>query len=456
MAKHQKMKLVFSLIFLTLFIGCAPTAFDKNDLIIQNVNLIDVASGKIQEHMDVIVRDSKVLDIHSYDSLADAKAIEKIDGTDKYLIPGLWDMHVHIQDSSYLKMFLNFGIVGIRDMGGCASKPTDGCESLCSEKLANWRELVKTGQLEGPNLYIAGPVLSGTGWPSSLPANNIYEVQIGIQKLVELDVDFVKVYDKIPAETYREIARLCKLNNLDFAGHASESLLLSEISEMGQKSIEHIREQILFCFTNDPNELETFLEADNYSQDDKAFVKPWIDDAEIAIEAFKRNETWFVPTMVVQYANQRYNDSLWVNNPLRKQLPDSVNKGFTEHLTHSFENPDKNGYLLYWIALNKLVKRFNENKIGLLAGTDMACEGGIPGFSLHEELQLLNSAGLTPLEALKTATINPAKFLNLPFNGQIKESFYADMILLNANPLEDIKNTLSINMVIRNGNIIKN
>lgn len=449
------MKLAYSILILILSNGCASNSAETFDLIIQNVNLIDVETGEIHKGMDVIVNESKIIQIQNHDSPRGVQASERVNGIGKYLIPGLWDMHVHIQDSTYLNMFLNYGIVGVRDMGGCVSKPTDGCESLCPEKLVSWRELVKTGEMIGPDMYIAGPVLTGTGWPTSLPANTIIQVQGSFEKLLQLDVDFVKVYEKIPADAYREIARLCKLNNIDFAGHVSESLLLSEVSDMGQKSIEHIREQILFCFTNDPDELEAFMVADSYTQEGRDFVKPWMEDADKAIEAFKRNDTWFVPTMATQYATQRYNDSIWINHSIRKQLPETVNKGLAEHMDRMRHNPDKIGNSLYWMALKKLVKRLNDNNIGLLAGSDMACEGSLPGFSLHEELQLLTEAKLTPLEALQTATINPAKFLNLPLKGQIKESFYADMILLNANPLESIKNTLSINLVIRNGRVLK-
>jgi imidazolonepropionase-like amidohydrolase len=117
------------------------------------------------------------------------------------------------------------------------------------------------------------------------------------------------------------------------------------------------------------------------------------------------------------------------------------------------ENPDKKGDLLWWMAHKKLVKRFNDEGIGLLAGSDIACEGGIPGFTLHEELKHLVDSGLSPLQALQTATINPAKYFDLKSTGQIKENFKADLILLEKNPLKSIKNTLSINKVFKNGKV---
>ncbi len=422
-------------------------------MIISNVNVIDVASGNIVENQDILIDDSKIVAVLNSSKNSDISN-QKIDGKGKYLIPAFWDMHVHMQDSSYLKMFLDYGIVGVRDMGGCVSIPTDSCESLCPDILNKWKEEIKKGQLEGPGLYIAGSNLSGTGWPTSLAATSIEEVQNNFEIILNNQVDFVKVYENIPADAYREIARLCKIHNLDFAGHVSESLLLSEISDLGQKSIEHIREQILYCFTNDPDELESFMVEDSYTKEDREFVKPWIEDTQNAIEAFKRNKTWYVPTMTTQFATQRYNDSAWIHHSLRKKLPKSVNEGLIQHLEAMKEYPDILGHTLYWLALKKLVKRFNDQGVGLLAGSDIACEGGIPGFSLHDELRLMvEEAGLSPIEAIKTATINPATYFGLISNGQIKEGFIADLILLEKNPLENINNTLLINAVIRNGKI---
>jgi hypothetical protein len=441
------------LISFILILGCKS---EKNDidLLITDVNIVDVKTGEIINNQDVLIVDAKIVAIinsneNSYDH------VQKIDGNGKYLIPAFWDMHVHIQDVSYLKMFLDYGILGVRDMGGCVSSATDGCESLCPEILNTWKKDIENDQLEGPILYISGPPLSGTGWPTSLSATSVEEVQNNFETILSSQVDFVKVYENIPADAYREIARLCQIHKLDFAGHVSESLLLSEISDLGQKSIEHIREQILYCFTNNPDELESFMVEDAYTNEGREFVKPWIEDTQKAIEAFKRNKTWFVPTMTAQFATVRHRDSIWIHNPLRQKLPMSVNNGFEQHMERMRNTTDAKGYYLWWMALKKLVKRLNDEGVGLLAGSDMACEGGIPGFSLHDELGLMvEEAGLSPLQALQTATINPAKYFNLEHQGQIKTGFMADLILLEKNPLESISNTLLIKSVIRKGKLI--
>lgn len=439
------------LILLISFIGCKYQS-PEVDLIISNVNIIDVISGDIAENQDVIIDDSVIIEIVG-SKQSGLSARHNLNGTGKYLIPALWDMHVHIQDSTYLKMFLNYGVLGVRDMGGCVNQPTDGCESICAEYLNEWKNAISEGTMVGPQLYIAGTQLSGTGWPTSFSVLHREDVGSAFQHNLINGVDFIKVYEKIPWESYLEIARLSKHYNLDFVGHVSEPYLLSNILDLGQKSIEHIREPILYSFTRDSLELEHFMIADEYTDEDREFVKPWIDDAENVVDAFKRNNAWFVPTMTVQFARQRHHDSIWINNPERIKMPQSVNKGLTAYLSQMEENLDKKGDSLWWMALNKLVKRFNDEGIGLLAGSDSACEGGIPGLSLHEELKLMVDAGLSPLKALQTATINPIKYFEIDSAGEIKENYMANLILLESNPLVSIENTLKINAIIRNGKV---
>ncbi len=442
-------------ILFTLFLSGCKKQLSEVDLIISNVSVIDIVSGNIIENQDVIIDNSLIIDI------TDSKrnhltALHIVNGNGKYLIPSLWDMHVHIQDSTYLKMFLDYGIMGVRDMGGCIKYPTDGCESLCAEKLNEWKNAILEGTQIGPQLYIAGTQLSGTGWPTSFSVSTANEVRQAFEKNLKNNVDFIKVYEKIPWESYQEISKLSKHYNLDFVGHVSEPFLLSDLLDLGQKSIEHIREPILYSFTKDSIELENFMVADHYSLEDREFVKPWIDDANHVIDAFKRNNAWFTPTMAVQYARSRYRDEKWINHPLRNQMPESVNKGLKTHMLQMEQNEDKKGDVLWWMALNKLVKRFNDEGIGLLAGSDSACEGGLPGFTLHEELKHMVDAGLSPLNALQTATINPIKYFEINSAGEIKKNYVANLVLLDKNPLESIENTLTINTIIRNGKVYSN
>ncbi|MFV1884960.1 MAG: amidohydrolase family protein [Balneola sp.] len=439
------------ILLLTLILtSCTP----KYDLVIRDVNIIDINNGEITKG-DVLIKDSSIVEINKPNAIS-KRTIRTIDASDNYLIPALWDMHVHIQDSTYFSMFLDYGITGVRDMGGRVDNPTDGCESLSPEYMSEWKNTIKNGILDGPQLFIAGTHLSGTGWPTSFPVSSKEDIKNAFDQNLRDKVDFIKVYEKISWESYQEIARLSEQYNLDFAGHVSEPFLLSDILDLGQKSIEHIREPILYSFTNDSMVLENFMVEDNYTKEDREFVKPWIDDAENVIDAFKRNKAWFTPTMSVQLARSRFQDDEWINHPLRNQMPSSVNEGMHNHLKAMMASQDHKVDSLWWMALTKLVKRFSNEGIGLLAGSDASCEGGLPGYSLHEELFLMvEEAGLSPLEALQTATTNPAMYFDLKNYGQLKESYYADLLLLANNPLENIRNTLSIKSVIKKGKVVR-
>ncbi|NER09828.1 Dihydroorotase [Muriicola jejuensis] len=443
----MKFKVLF---FILLLLSCTP----EFDLLIRDVNVIDMESGVILRR-DVLIRDSLIVEIAAPHS-ASRSAAKILEGSGHYLMPGLWDMHVHIQDSTYLSMFLDYGITGVRDMGGCVQRPTDGCESLCPTHLNCWKKAIQEGTLEGPQLVIAGRQLSRTGWPTAHSVSTEEDVGKAFAQNLRDEVDFIKVYEDIPWESYQEIARLAKQHHLDFAGHVSEPFLLSDILDLGQKSIEHMREPLLYSFTGDSLELEQFMEADGYTEEDREFVQPWIADAEEVVRAFQLNKAWFTPTMAVQYARLRYEDKQWIHHPLRKRMPPSVNAGMQAHLRARMASPDQKGDSLWWMALSRLVKRFSTVNIGMLAGSDAACEGGLPGYSLHEELFLMvEGAGLTPLEALRTATVNPAAYFALGRQGQVRETYYANLLLLSHNPLENIRNTQTIKAVIKNGRLVR-
>lgn len=449
---YLKMGNIRVLFLSLLFVSCHLQR--KGDVLISNTNIIDIETGKVFKG-DVLVKDSVILTISKPNTIS-FHDLQFIDGTDHYLIPGLWDMHVHIQDSTYLSMFLDYGVTGVRDMGGCVNIPTDGCESVCPEILNRWKVAMEEDLMNGPTLFIAGTQLSGTGWPTSLPVATREEVTNAFRQNLQDQVDFIKVYEEIPWESYQEIARLAKQHHLDFVGHVSEPFLLSDILDLGQKSVEHIREPLLYSFTDDPSELEDFMVADGYTYDDREFVQPWIEDANNVIESFKKNQAWFTPTMAVQYARLRFQDTQWIAHPERKRMPASVNEGMNQHLMRMKNSRDYEGDLLWWQALTKLVKRFSNENIGLLAGSDAACEGGIPGYSLHEELILMvEEARLSPLGALQTAIINPCTYFGLKYNGKIQDGYCADLVLLKENPLENIRNIHSIKAVFKKGKVVR-
>lgn len=435
--------------------SCSQKSSVNCDILIKNISIVNVEDGSLLTAQDVLISGDTIQGIFQTGQIA-AISKNSLNGTGKYLIPGLWDMHVHIADSSFLNLFIRYGVTGVRDMGGNVQQCTNGCESLSPIKIKQWKYLIKANIIPGPEIYFSGPPLSGTGWPTSLPATSIKEMESSIDKLISLNVDFIKVYEKIPLDVYFEISKKAKSLKLDFAGHLPEDVLLSQASMAGQKSIEHIREVLLLCFAEDRYALEDFMSKDNYSAEDVKYVSKWIDDCDKAINEFKRNNTWITPTLTVEKSKIRYNDSAWVNDELRELLPTPIYMSFQLYLTEkrNLSKNEKKSEILWWETQIKLVEFLHKKGVGILAGTDAACQGGIPGFSLHNELSFLVDCGLSPLEALQTATLNPAKYFDRINSVKIIEKGrYADLVLLDKNPLINIESTKAISSVIAKGNL---
>ncbi len=445
------MKGFFLLLFsFSVFIG------HTQDLLIKHINIIDVNNNEIQYGRTILISNGKIQKI-SKRSIKTNNAVV-INGKGKFIIPGLWDMHVHTADSSYLKLFIINGVTGIRDMGGAAINANNGCESIGLEKLMIWRKLIQSGLLIGPRMFFSGPPVSNTGWPTSININTPESAQNAVRKLKELGVDFIKVYEDIPLDTYLALAKEAKASGLSIAGHVPvKTVSLIEASNAGHRSIEHIRDPLLLCFTDNREEVLRFFKEDDWSKTDIEWgLKQFEQNADV-IQAFKKNKTWLVPTLTVEWAKVAIRDSLFVNSERRRILPESVREAFDNYVAKKLilTSKERKSDSLWWATQKLLVKKMHQERIPFMAGTDCACEGGIPGYSLHKELELFVDAGLTPFEALQTATINPIKFLNMTDSlGTVEIGKIADLVILDRNPIENISATQLIFSVIKNGQLI--
>lgn len=448
-------KTTVSLILISLFTFFIINGYSQ-DILIKQVNIIDVSNNQIQYNKTVLISNKKIRKISSRPFRA--KNAVTVNGKGKFLIPGLWDMHVHTVDPAYLNLFIINGVTGIRDMGGAATNINNGCESINHEILMNWRKNIRAGVLMGPRMLISGPVVSNTGWPTSINIKTPEDARNAVAKLKGAGVDFIKVYEAIPLEAYKTLAMEAKAVGLSIAGHVPmETVSLVEASNAGQRSIEHIRDPLLTLFTDDREELLQFFRNDNWSAKDIEWGLKQFEQGGAVIAAFKKNQTWLVPTLTVESVKVNIRDKNFVEDTTRELLPLSVQQGFKDYVTKklALSDKDRKSDSLWWITQKLLVKRMHKEGIPLMAGTDCACEGGIPGYSIHKELELFVDAGFTPVEALQTATINPIKFLKMTDSlGTVDVGKIADLVILDRNPLENISATRSIFAVIVNGQLI--
>ena len=410
-------------------------------LAITHVTVIDATGGPSQPDMTVVITDDRITKLGKTGKIGVPKGAKVVNGTGKFLIPGLWDMHVHlsITTEASLPAFVANGITGVRDMGGDLGQ-IDG-----------WRKSIAAGFLVGPRIVRAGPLVDGPKKTAMyrLTVNNPTEARQAVISLKQQGVDFIKVHNRVPRDAYLALADECRKQGLTFVGHIPRGISAEEASEAGQKSIEHT---------------ETLIEAAAYQQGSTAkspeqALDTYAPERRRALFAlFVKNGTWYCPTLI-EYNNFAFEtDPSVLDDPRQKYLAPATK----EYIEKFFPIPSRNTPVeeyaprrAIYQRLLGLVGEMQRAGVGLLAGTDPPARGVFPGFSLHDELALLVRAGLTPMEALQAATRNPAKFLGkLDSLGTIEKGKIADLVLLEANPLEDIHNTRRVAAVVLGGKFI--
>ncbi|HEY6767016.1 MAG TPA: amidohydrolase family protein [Candidatus Sulfotelmatobacter sp.] len=419
-------------------------------LIIDDVTIVDTNGGPAQSHRTVIVRDGTILKITSArDRSSKTLAVVHVDGRGKFLIPGLWDMHVHMMFGDWfprgkevtLPLFIANGITGVRDMGGEL------------ETLQQWRKEIAAGTLMGPRMWISGPMLDGPHprFPSSIAIKTPEDGRRAVDDLKRRGADFIKLQSLIPRDAVFAIADEARKENISFVGHVPDAVRASEASNAGQKSFEHL----IGIFEGSSPLEDEFLKGSKGPGKFLASYDPAKAHALFALLA--KNHTWQCPTLVWERGGNLIEETDFARDGRAKYVPgywkDVTWKRFTNQIVHEFNSDDLATRKRFVEKELEVVDEMHRAGIPFLAGTDTPPGVYVfPGFSLHEELQRFVAAGFTPMEALQTATLNPARFLGMEDRmGTIEKGKLADMILLDANPLDDIRNTQKIAAVFANG-----
>ena len=458
-------KLLPLFLFFLILTNCkSDEVFFDNAICIENISTIDAESG-LKENQTLVIKDGKIYKIFQSNQVKLSNKNTIINGNGKYIIPGLWDAHIHFAfleelAPNMLDLFLGYGITSVRDTGGQI------------EFVKKWKDKANSDTLNYPRVMIAGPLLDGKynvydgsdPWHPHLSTKNntVQSVEQQVHYLDSLDVDLFKAYEMLTPNQFKKITELARKKGLKVTGHVPLSMDVISASNAGLNSMEHMRNLEMSCASNADELLkertELLKNSNNLSgaalrskihrtQRMKAIENH--DDAK-ANEVFKvlaKNQTWQIPTMTL-YVSDRYKEDF-------KYMPTEIRRKWEKGLASLVDkkNPFENKKYAKWMF--KMIKKVHDNKIGIMAGTDTPIAYLTPGLSLHEELNLFVKAGLTPLEALKTATVNPAKYFKLDSKlGLIKENMLADLVILDKNPLEDINNTKQINSVFKNGNYV--
>jgi imidazolonepropionase-like amidohydrolase len=427
-------------------------------ILIKTVNVIDVNTGSIRRARDVLIRNGRIAEIAAH--ISARQGATQIEGQGKFLIPGLWDMHVHLAGLSadpawsrdLLPLLVANGVTGVRDMGGNL------------EVLRRWRKEITEKSILGPEIVAAGPMLDGEfDDPNVWKTRNPQEARERVAELKARGADFVKVLSGLDRDTYFTAVAAAKENGLPLVGHVPLPVAPEEASNAGQKSIEHILYSgIAVACSRNPEELRRQWAAAMQAGALREIAK--VEDAAIADyssseanELWKtlvRNKTWVTPTLHSTYSSAHLAE-LVKQDPAMAYLPKSVAAKWTSEKLRLSLAPDK----LEWWGRElhhqlKLVKEMHTAGVRILAGTDSLDPHNVPGASLPHELELLTQAGLTPLDALRVATSGPAEFFGRNDIGNIAVGNQADLVLLDGNPLENTANLHRIQALILAGRLV--
>ena len=452
------------LLLFTLFGACSW----PQSLVIKHVKVIDATGRGPEPNMTVIVDGDRIVAVSPSRRTHIPRKAVVVDGTGKFLIPGLWDMHVHGASDdrapwSHL-LFLANGVVGVRDMSG----PPDAHA---------WRATNSSSEDPSPTIYLGSPIIDGPNpaWPDSIVVTNESQGRDVVEQQRERGADFIKVYSRLSRDAYFAIADEAKKCGIPFEGHVPESVTAAEASDAGQKSIEHLTRVADACskeeksIDSEMQRQESLFRTSGATMAQKIdsgkgiirlnmrVVESFDEDTAKALFAlFVKNRTWQCPTLTLLRA--QIDDPLIANDPRLKYLSREVrakwDAGYYKNVP-----PEPRAAL---VKLSKLQFDESERLVGLmyragvpiLAGTDAMNPQCFPGFGIHDELALLVDAGLSPLAALQAATRNAAEFMGqLDRRGTIEVGKTADFVLLDKNPLADIHNTRSIQAVVLSGKL---
>ncbi|MFC2097936.1 amidohydrolase family protein [Bacteroidota bacterium] len=459
--------------FMLLGNSCSNNTEKKSapSIIIKNVNVIDAVNG-LRTNQTVIISGNKIAEVGKISKIKDSSDATIIDAKGKYLIPGLWDAHVHLVFNRDIEpvmfpLFIANGITSIRDTGG---------------HLDLLKPLIKKAQQnEGttPRVFVAGPLIDGIpivydgsgGMPNlAIGAGTIEYVIHIVDSLADAGVNQIKAYEMLSPEVYRELVIRATKRGLLVTGHVPLSMDVVEASDLGLRGMEHMRNLEMSCSSDFDSLLSarkqmilvgkklsgSRLRSSMHSAQRQYAIRT--QDTErrnYVLKTLAKNDTWQTPTLtiVASGANRVYARESW--RDYYRYLPEPVRSQWTNNGLRNSKGSASESSVAFASWAYDMVKAISDAGINIMAGTDSPIAYLTPGYSLHEELRLLVGSGLTTMQAIEAATIRPAQFFGIDNElGTIEKGMLADLVLLDANPLENINNTRTIRAVIKNGNLL--
>ena len=403
-----------------------------SETVFRNVNVIPMTEETVIRNQDVLVKNGEIAAIGNTGKVKFSKDARIIEGNGKFLIPGLAEMHAHVPPvddiepmKEVLKLFLYNGITTIRGMLG-------------HPRHLELRSKIQSGEIVGPHFYTSGPSFNG---------NSVKTPEAGaemVRNQKQAGYDFLKLHPGLTKENFAAIAKTAKEVNIPFAGHVSFDVGVWRAIEAGYASIDHLDG---FVESLVPG-IESVPEQQVGSFGMYIAKKADANKMPALMKALKEKNIWVVPTQALaeRWFGPYKDADAFAREPEMIYMKEETMKNWVNSKKGIMANPNYNAEeIKKFVELRrKLIYECQRNGVGLLLGSDGPQVFNVPGFSVHHELKYMVDAGLTPYQALQSGTVNVSKYFNLTNSGMIKPGYVSDLVLLEANPLENIGNTKKI------------
>ncbi len=410
-------------------------------LAITNTSVVDPSNGTVRAGQTVLVRGGRIESVTPAARARIPQGARRVDGRGTFTMPGMWDMHVHMDlpgGRQLLPLFVAHGVTGVRDMNSNLAP------------LRAWQREIAGGTQVGPRMVVSGPYVVGRSVPlPHLIARTAADGARAVDSLARLGADFIKVHNALPPDALFGIARRARERGITFAGHVFPPTTPLQASDSGQRSLEH-----LSGFPNECTPADSTRFAAAHPLHGLLFGRCTSTPQAPLYTRLARNTTWITPTLLVQEPVARFAPSVVVGDSLSRFFSDSLIAliGMLMELPPN-ATPQQLalGRDLFQrrVALTGALARAG---VPMLTGSDHPLTTSLPGLAIHDELGWLVKAGLTPAAALRAATWEPARYFAATDSmGTVAAGKVADLVVLGANPLTDIANTRRIRAVLANG-----
>ena len=456
-------------ILLFFLAGCFAVAVtgqsSRYSLVITNANIVDVLSGKVARGRLLAISGDTIRAVDDTKQAGKYKAERYFDAHGKYVMPGLWDMHIHLRggdstiagNKAFLPLFLSYGVTTVRECGG------DMTPSVMA-----WREETAAGRLVGPRIFTSGPKLDGPGgvWAGSIPVETPAQVSAALDSLQKIHVDFVKIYDsKISGDAYLEIVRQAKKRGMRGTGHMPFTVELKEAAGLGMDGSEHLYYVFKACSGKEDSITAMIRSREHSDRPIGLFaalpglfatfdsVRAAQLFADLGAKKFTITPTLYISKTLsgIKTTDHSKDSLLRFIDPLIVATYQGRVRGAMRQSAEQTQFTER-----YQAACAALVPKMYRAGVNIVAGSDCGSSNSYvyPGQSIHEEIKLLVATGLTPAEALRASVVNGAKFFGVSaFFGSLQAGRCSDLLVLDNNPLEDIGAIDGIGWVVSHGKL---